>query len=210
MNPIDTIVFDYGGVVSDHYVEPYQNKLGEILGNKTQKETRELTSERTPHGRDYRLGKITKEDFWNAIKQIVQVDFDIAYAQDLFIKTYMINPAMISLIQYLQKEKVIQIGLAVNEDIDRWKLVYGAISAQVPLAVHIASCEIGFIKPAPEFYKAILKSANRENDPSRVLYVDDRLTHVQGAIVNGLQGYQFINEGDFATAMSKANLTPFK
>lgn len=208
MNPIDTIIFDYGGVVADHYVEPYQSKLGELLGGKTQKETRELTSERTPHGRDYRLGKISKEDFWNAIKQLVGVNFDIEYAQELFVKSYMLNPAMISLMKYLKEDKGIQIGLGVNEDFDRWKLVKESL--QEISSVNIASCEVGFIKPTREFYKAILKAASRENEPSRVLYVDDRPTHVEGAKTCGLQGYQFINEGDFATAMTKVNLVPFK
>lgn len=113
MNPIDTIVFDYGGVLADHYVEPFQSQLGELL-NATQKETRELTSERSPHGRDYRLGKITKQDFWNAIKKLSNTEFDIDYAHDLFEKTYIPNPAMLSLVKWLKDKKGIQIGLGLN------------------------------------------------------------------------------------------------
>lgn len=104
MNPIDTIIFDYGGVLADHYVEPFQTQLGEIL-HATQKETRELTSERSPHGRDYRLNKITKQDFWNAIKKLSNTEFDIDYVHDLFEKTYMPNAAMMSLIKHLKEKK---------------------------------------------------------------------------------------------------------
>lgn len=208
MDPIDTIIFDYGGVVADHYVEPFQSQLGEIL-HTTQKGTRELTSERSPHGRDYRLGKITKQDFLREIKKISTTEFDIDFVHDLFAKTYMPNPAMISLIKYLKNEKGIQIGLALNEDIDRWNYVKKEIHVDEISSVNIVSCQIGFLKPEEAFYEEILKAAKRLDKPSRVIYVDDRKTHFDGALACGLQGYLFINPGDFATAVTHFNLVKF-
>lgn len=208
MDPVDTIIFDYGGVVADHYVEPYQNRLGKIL-NTTQKGTRELTSERSAHGRDYRLGKITKQDFWREIQRLSNTKFDIDFVHDLFAKTYMPNPAMISLIKYLKNEKGIQIGLALNEDIDRWNYVKKEIRADEISSVNIVSCQIGFLKPEKAFYEEILKEAKRLDRPSRVMYVDDRKTYFDGAIACGLQGYLFVNSGDFATAATYFNLVKF-
>src|SRR5579872_448296 len=142
MQPIDTIVFDYGGVLADHYVEPFQTMLGELL-HATQKETRDLTSERSPHGRDYRLGKISKQDFWNAIKKLSGTEFDIDYAHELFEKTYLPNPAMISLVGWLKDKWGIQIGLGLNEDVDRWNTVKKLLNAEVFSNFNVISFEIG-------------------------------------------------------------------
>jgi FMN phosphatase YigB (HAD superfamily) len=208
VNSIDTIVFDYGGVLADHYVEPFQSQLGEIL-HATQKETRELTSEKSPHGRDYRLGKIKKEDFWNAIKKLSGTDFDIDFVHDLFEKTYMPNPAMISLIKFLKDKKGIQIGLGLNEDVDRWEHVRELINADQLSSVNVISFEIGALKPEKKFYEEMLKKSQREKDPSRVLYVDDRQTHVDAAISHGMQAYHFTSPGDFATALHYMKLVKF-
>lgn len=208
MNPIDTIIFDYGGVVADHYVEPFQSQLGKIL-HTTQKGTRELTSEKSSHGRDYRLGKITKKEFWEAIKKLSNTEFDIDFVHDLFVKTYLPNPAMLSLIKFLKNEKGIQAGLALNTDIDRWEHVRRIIPADELFSVIVISHQIGVIKPEKAFYKEMLKAAKRTNNPNRVMYVDDRKSHVEGAVACGLQGYVFINAGDFATSVTHFNLNRF-
>lgn len=209
MKPVDSIIFDYGGVIADHYVEPYQSQLGKIL-HTTQKETRELTSERTIHGKAYRLGKITKENFWNEIKRLSGREFDIELAHDLFVNTYMPNPAMISLIKYLKNEKGLQIGLALNEDADRWEVVKKAIKAEEISDVNVISCQIGFLKPDKEYYEEVLKMAKRTQDPSRILFVDDRKIHVDAAMAYGMQGHLFINSGDFATALYQMELVRFR
>ncbi len=208
MNSIDTIVFDYGGVLADHYVEPFQTQLGELL-HTTQKGTRELTSERTEHGRDYRLGKITKQDFWNAIKKSSGSEFDIDYAHELFEKTYIPNPAMLSLVTWLKDKWGIQIGLGLNEDVDRWEHVRELINVDELSHFNIISFEIGVIKPDKLFYETMLKKAHRENAPEKVMYVDDRDTHVEAAIKYGLQGYYFINEGNFVSALHNMKLEKF-
>jgi len=208
MKPIDTIVFDYGGVLADHYVEPFQSQLGELL-HATQKETRGLTSEKSPHGRDYRLGKITKQDFWNEIKKLSNTEFDIDHAHDLFEKTYILNPAMISLVEWLKEKWGMQIGLGLNEDIDRWETVRKLLNVDVFSHFNVVSFEIGAIKPEKQFYETMIKKAHRENDPSRIMYVDDRDTHVEAAISHGMQGYNFINEGDFVNALHNMKLEKF-
>ena len=208
MQPIDTIVFDYGGVLADHYVEPFQTMLGELL-HATQKETRDLTSERSPHGRDYRLGKISKQDFWNAIKKLSGTEFDIDYAHELFEKTYLPNPAMISLVGWLKDKWGIQIGLGLNEDVDRWNTVKKLLNAEVFSNFNVISFEIGAIKPDKIFYETMIKKAHHEDDPSRILYVDDRDTHVEAARHYGIQGYDFINEGDFVSALHNMKLERF-
>ena len=208
MKPIDTIVFDYGGVLADHYVEPFQTQLGELLQT-NQKGTRELTSEKSPHGRDYRLGKITKQDFWNKIKRLSNTEFDIDQAHNLFEKTYIPNPAMISLVKWLKDKWGLQIGLGMNEDVDRWEHVRELIDTDELAHFGVISFEIGVIKPDKFFYETMLKKAQREQNPSRVMYVDDRDTHVEAAISHGMQEYHFSNHGDFVSSLHIMKLEKF-
>lgn len=75
--------------------------------------------------------------------------------------------------------------------------------------MNIISFQIGAIKPDKLFYETMLRDAQRENNPSRVMYVDDRDTHVETAILHGMQGYHFINEGDFVSALHNMKLEKF-
>lgn len=102
-----------------------------------------------------------------------------------------------------------QIGLGLNEDVDRWQTVRKLINADEFSSVNVISFEIGALKPEKAFYEAMIKKAQRENDPSRILYIDDRDTHVKAAITYGMQAYHFTSPGDFATALHHMKLEKF-
>lgn len=62
LKQIDTYVFDYGGVISFHYCEPWQGNIGKIL-KVGPKQAKAFLSESSPQGRSYRLGHISREEF---------------------------------------------------------------------------------------------------------------------------------------------------
>lgn len=67
LGTVDTYVFDYGGVVSHHYCEPWQSNLSTLLGTTPQK-VKGLLSESGSLGRDYRLGHaIIIRYYWSRI-----------------------------------------------------------------------------------------------------------------------------------------------
>ena len=97
----------------------------------------------------------------------------------------------------------------MNEDVDRWEHVRELINADELAHFRVISFEIGVIKPDRLFYETMLKKAQREQNPSRVMYVDDRETHVEAAISHGMQGYHFSNPGDFVSALHTMKLEKF-
>lgn len=51
------------------------------------------------------------------------------------------------------------------------------------------SCHLGTVKPEPEYFRTVLDRLSEA--PSRVLFIDDRQTNVEGARDCGLAGVQF-------------------
>src|SRR5438552_991824 len=107
---IDTVLCDYGGVVADHYSEPYESQLAELLGVGRQR-LRSLLSERSPHGRAYRLDQLTMKEFWSEVIQgagKVDPGTSIELLQELWARTYIPNQAVLSLLSYLRFGKGLQ------------------------------------------------------------------------------------------------------
>ena len=207
MQPIDTIIFDYGGVVADHYQEPYQTQMAQKLGTDIAG-AKKLVSEKEQHGADYRLNKITKEQFWNKIKELSKTEFNHEEVHQLWVNTYQINVQMVEFLKKL-KQKGLQIGMALNEDKDRWEYIKSTYHVDDFSSINILSFEIGLLKPHKEFYNEVLKQAHRIQNPERVLYVDDRQTHIDGAKYVGMQGYVFTTIDAFKTFLSSVHLVPF-
>ena len=51
---IDTVMLDYGGVVADHYSEPYVSRLAAELGT-TRRTALDVLGEHSVHGKQYLL-----------------------------------------------------------------------------------------------------------------------------------------------------------
>lgn len=69
MSRVDTILFDYGGVVGTHRVEPYWGRYASLLESDPKK-ANEYISETSPHGIAFRLGKISMEEFWEEVQKL--------------------------------------------------------------------------------------------------------------------------------------------
>lgn len=206
---IDTLIFDYGGVVADHYCEPYQGRLAAALGT-TREHARELVSERSPHGRAYRLNQLSKSEFWGEVVRLAEVkganDDEL---QQLWAETYIPNVAVLSLLNYLRDEVAAQTGIVMNEDYWRYEYIENTYALKERVSLVVASFEIGAVKPDKAFYEAILARARRTVAPERVLYFDDRQTHVDAAVACGMRGYRYVNAGELAIFLSGVEIHKF-
>lgn len=206
---IDTLIFDYGGVVSDHYCEPFQGRLAELLGV-SRKQSRELISERSSQGKLYRLDEIDKAEFWFEVMKIAEANsLDIDLLQELWAKTYIINQAVLSLIRYLRDDIGVQIGIIMNEDRWRYKYILETYNLDKEVSFITPSFLVGALKPEKEIYEAALSQAQKANNPESVIYIDDRETHVEAATKIGMQGYVYVNAGELSHFIETINFKPF-
>ena len=196
------VLFDYGGVVADHYSQPYLSQLSKLVGAPSNEILMQL-SEKTPHGKAFRLASVSKEEFWNTVRSNLHVaPFPIDQAQLLWAKTYVPNEAMLKLISFLRVEVNVAVGLVLNEDEHRLAYVRKELDSVNRFNYVLASCELGALKPEVGFYERIAEICPPAKERGRVLIVDDRESHVAAPIACGFQGYHFTSPGEFSIFIS--------
>lgn len=190
---VDTYVFDYGGVVSFHYCEPWQSNLSKLL-NVTPEKAKSLLSESGELGRNYRLGKMSRDEFWNlVIKQAGTSDVDPSSLELNWAMSYQVDYRMLDLISRLRNERGVKVGLLSNSDEYRQNHNERMYSLSQQFDFMISSHTHRVVKPEKDAYMKMLQVANKVSTPGRVLYVDDREKNVKPGQELGIQGYVFSN-----------------
>lgn len=200
---VDTYVFDYGGVVSFHYCEPWQGNIAKLLGVDSKSADR-LLSETSPQGKAYREGRMTRDDFWSEVKRLAGATN--ASSSDLeqnWSRSYQIDERMVDLIERLRRERRFKTGIIMNTDEYRYKHIEDEYGLSMKVDFIIPSFKTGFTKPDPRVYRLALSSANRLRAPGRVVYVDDKPKNVDPCARLGIKGMVFTTYENFATTMSR-------
>lgn len=197
LQDIDTLVFDYGGVVSFHHCEPWQGNLARLL-NTTPREVRNLLSETSLWGRDFRLGKMSREQFWGLICEKTGVqNVNIQELEYNWANSYQIDIRMVNLIRELRGKIGLQVGILSNSDLYRRNHIEESYQLSAKVDFNITSCDHGVVKPEKIAYEKMLEVAGRTQEPNRVLYVDDRERNVAPAVALGMKGYVFTDYESF-------------
>ncbi len=194
---IRVLLLDYGGVVADHYSQPYLDRLASLLGVAPGRAL-ELVSEKSSHGQQYRLNMIDLPAFCRAIGHLSGVlPSDPAAVLQTWAQTYVPNQAMLNLIAHLRGSRGLRVGLLMNVDCDRLHYL-----REIEIDRHfdfiVASCEVGAMKPDAAIYQHALQANGLTTDPGEILYVDDRSNHIAAAAALGFQVRLFTTPGDFS------------
>lgn len=206
LREVDTFVFDYGGVVSHHYCQPWQGNLSALLGIAPE-EVKKLLSESGELGRAYRLGHMTRDEFWKlVIKGAGAHAPDPAELEYNWAMSYQINTRMIDLIMRLKNENLAQVGILSNSDEYRQnhnEKMYGLSSI---FDFIISSHTHKVLKPDMEAYIKVLEEAKRRETPGKVLYIDDREKNVNPGQALGIKGYVYTTFDDFVLTLQRNNI----
>jgi len=194
---VRVLLLDYGGVVADHYSQPYLDRLASLLGVDPRRAL-ELVSEKSPHGEQFRLNLIDLSAFCQAIGRLSGVPTtDPTAVLRSWAQTYVPNEAMLSLITHLREARGLCVGLLMNEDRDRLNYLR-EIGMDRHFDFIVASCDIGITKPNPGIYHYALHANGVTTDPGEILYVDDRSSHIASAEALGFQVKLFTTPGEFS------------
>lgn len=192
LNPlgIDTILFDYGGVVGTHRVQPYWDRMSNLL-EADPKIANQYLLETSPHGIAYRLGNISMEQFWQEVQRLAGVSGkDPRALMDNWARSYAMDPKMLDLSKRLRRGGY-KTGILMNSDAERYKYIEDTYHIS-NFYDHIISSNIHRItKPSPEAYDVAKQVVGRVENPSAVLYIDDRKSNADVAVERGMQGYTF-------------------
>lgn len=196
LQEVDIYLFDYGGVVSFHYCEPWQGNLSLLLKVEP-KRVRELLSETSEQGKGYRLGKMNREQFWNEVIGLAGTkDVDMRQLEDNWARSYQIDTRMLSMIHILRKSGK-QVGVVMNTDTYRFDHIEKEYQLSKLVDFVISSCTHGVIKPEREAYLCALRVVNREHNPQKVVYFDDRERNIYPCLEIGMKGIVFTDFESF-------------
>lgn len=201
------MILDYGGVVADHYCEPATSRLAETLGV-DRMVLESLVSERSLHGRAFRLDQISPEQFWRAIDNLRPRGapaFSWDEAQRLWAESYVPNTDVLAIMQQARQSGW---SIGVFSNMDRWRTrhVSGLLDWSVYCDAFICSSEIGSMKPERDAYLAAVTRLGCRRSPNGVVFVDDRVEHVSAAIAAGCQGLLF----ESADALAARTIGPYR
>ena len=194
---VDTYVFDYGGVVSHHYCEPWQGNLSKLLGVDP-KTVNELLSETSLHGKAYRLGKITQIEFWNEVMRLAGKNkVNVTELAENWARSYQIDDRMLEIIEKLRVERGFQAGAMMNTDEYRHKHIEREYALSSRINFLVSSFLHGVTKPDLEAYITVLQLSNRIDHPEKVIYIDDRERNIHPCVGLGMQGYVYSSFEEF-------------
>lgn len=203
---IDTILFDYGGVVAHHYCEPFQSIFADIL-KVTKDESKKLITEKSEQGKLYRINKITRAEFWEIVTDLANCKKEeISYdeLEVLWAKTYVIDTRIIGLIEILRKKN--KVCLFSNTDKFRYNYMESKYKIKSIFDEIYCSFKIEKIKPSNEAFNYILSNLNYKLSPEKILFIDDRQSAINAAEKIGIKGFCYKGYDDLVHFLIELNI----
>jgi len=181
LKEINSIVFDFGGVISKTQNAKYIKKICRILDIKLD----QFQSLYPKKREDYDIGLIDAKTYWMRTvkiigKQVSHIDFEKLIEYD--IKSWLdINEETISYIQYIKNK--VELALLSNMTFDTLQEIVNMNWLDY-FKLKIFSCEKKAAKPHPRIYEICLEELNM--DPQQVLFVDDSTENINAAQKMGI------------------------
>lgn len=202
---IETFLFDYGGVVAFHYCEPWHGNLSELL-KVSPTRVRQLLSETSEQGKNYRLGEITREQFWSEVMDLAGSGrVDISALEENWARSYQLDQRMLPVFKHLKNARK-EIGIIMNTDMHRHTHIENEYALSSRVDVVISSCIHKVVKPEKDAYLCALRAFNKEESPHKVAYFDDRERNIAPCSELGMQGILFKDFDSFFTHLQTSKV----
>jgi len=202
-NRINTVIFDFGCVLSLPPEPCHYKKLAELGGIKEA-----LFNEiYWAHRAEYDRGTIDGPTYWRRIakatgKEFTPARIETLIAQDtaFWMRT---NPVMMSWVQTL-KRSGLKIAILSNMPIEISRYMRQSAPWFMDFDHVCFSAEVQLAKPEAPIFRACLEAVHSR--PEECLFIDDRAENVEGARAVGLHALHFVSAGELAAGLEPFNL----
>jgi putative hydrolase of the HAD superfamily len=198
---IKTFIFDLGKVIVPFELDN-SVKILESFCDITGVEIREkiFASEEI---RQFETGKISAKDFFEHLLILLNAKIRYDHFVEAWNSIFSLEPLISeNLIKNLASKYRLLILSDTNE------LHFEFIRKNFPILSHfdefVVSFEVGFLKPAPEMFRAAVEKA--QCLPNECLFTDDREGNVKGAKKFGIDAVQFISSAQFEMELERRKL----
>ncbi|MBL8121668.1 HAD family phosphatase [Candidatus Saccharibacteria bacterium] len=172
--PIDTIFFDWGGVIADDPGDDFLLGLLRRLGC-TETQAKEVYDN---HLRSFIRGEITEADFWQLLRNSYGLVVHETVSEDFKQWRGLIQNNDILQLVHAARSQGIGVALLTNV-IEPTYNVLLAEGCYEPFDDVVASCKVGYAKPQPEIYQLAL--GRMHTSAERSLFIDDKPRNIEAA-----------------------------
>jgi putative hydrolase of the HAD superfamily len=186
---IDTVVFDFGGVIS---LQPDRGRFGE-MAQLCGLENGVFEGRYRDNRTEYDRGTLDGSGFWSAVidteesrvdpdlvRKLVRLDCEL-WTQE--------NPDIVALIKRLIAEPRVRLGILSNMPSTYPDYIWNKCDWIKEIDFLLYSCAVKMVKPQPEIYKLCLEGLG--SNPARTLYIDDVEHNVEGGRKAGLNAVRY-------------------
>lgn len=164
---VDTIFFDWGGVLADDPGDGFLNKLLQQLGA-TDEQVQEIY---TTYMRRFMRGELSEQEYWQALELSYGLEIKSNISDEFLAwEGLKVNDKVLNLVREA-KAKNITTAILSNV-IEPTYTVLQRSGCYDLFDYVIASCKVGYAKPQSEIYDIALKTTS--SSAERSLFIDDK------------------------------------
>jgi glucose-1-phosphatase len=185
---IKTLIFDLGKVIINFDHSRIVRRIEQHCQfNEVEIYQKILTTSAT---RSYEIGTISSNEFFEQIKQSLDLRMNFAQFSEVWNSTFDLETILSETFIKRLSEKYRLLILSDTND-----LHFEFIKQNFPILQYFDDCllsyRVGAVKPTPEIFLAALEKANCR--PEECFFTDDRESNVHGAQKVGIKTVQFIS-----------------
>lgn len=180
MSSINTIFFDWGGVIAN---DPGGDFLDQLLrdAGATEEQVQEIYG---TYGRRFMRGELSEAEYWDELRTKYGLAIHDTISDEFKNwKGLVKNDAVLAVVDQA-KAKGIQVAVLSNVIEPTYNVLQQA-GYYDRFDKVVASCKVGFAKPQPEIYEIALKELNTTAEQS--LFIDDKQSSLDPAIKMGFK-----------------------
>ncbi len=195
---IETIIFDFGGVLIDDPSSGRNRYLADFLKVPLEK----FEEAYIKHFSDFQRCKINENEYWKLLCAELEVEKpSLPYSLWNRAFSYMKRESMFKLVSSLRDDGY-KVGLLSNTEAPIASYTIDDVKDKFDSIVY--SCNVGFAKPEREIYALALKRLSSK--PERAVFIDDVPAYVEGARAVGMQGLHFTSEQKLLQDLSELGI----
>jgi glucose-1-phosphatase len=194
MSQIKTVLFDLGNVIAYIDFDAFWRSLGFIHPD----EAAPFSQGYKSWTARYETGLISTDDYLAGLCSVFNYKFTTIQLEDAF-SGIMLEPVegMLDLIKLVAQTH--STALVSNTNDIHFRLSLNKYKALSLIPKHYTSFQLCVMKPAKEFYEAIIKDQGLA--ASKLLFIDDIKENVEGAIYCGMCGLKFEDPAQLKIAL---------
>ena len=178
MTKIDTVFFDWGGVIAN---DPGDDFLGQLLKDIGATDEQIDTILRT-YMKRFMRGQIDESKYWQEIKDKFELSIPDTISEEFMKWNGLVaNQDILDLVQNMKKQGL-KVAILSNVIEPTYNVLEKAGYYQLFDEV-MASCKVGFAKPEKEIYQLSLDRLNTRAEKS--LFIDDKQSNLEPALQMG-------------------------